>query len=51
MMLMIDIYGADLVEHRKVAYLLEGITRKVTTEINKASVSQRLIGILDMIAR
>ena len=48
---MIDIYGADLLEDRNVAYVLEGITRKVNREINKASTSQSLIGILDMIAR
>ena len=50
-MLMLDIYGADLLEDKQVAFVLEGITRKVEREINKANTSQILIGLLEMIAR
>jgi hypothetical protein len=45
-----DIYGADLVEDKAVAYIIEGITRKVEKEIQKASSSQALIGLLEMFA-
>jgi hypothetical protein len=45
-----DIYGADLLEDQNVAYVLEGITRKVVKEVGKANASQTLIGLLDMIA-
>jgi len=46
-----DIYGADLLEDKDVAYLVEGITRKVEKEIEKADTSQALIGLLEMFAK
>jgi U3 small nucleolar RNA-associated protein 15 len=46
----LDIYGADLLEDKDVAYVAEGITRKIEKEIQQADISQRLIGLLDMIA-
>jgi hypothetical protein len=48
---MVDIYGADLLEDKDIAYVVEGITRKVAREVDKANTSQILIGLLDMIAR
>jgi hypothetical protein len=45
-----EIYGADLLEDKEVAFVVEGITRKVEREIGKANTSQTLIGLLDMIA-
>jgi hypothetical protein len=47
----LDIYGADLLEDQETAYIVEGITRKIEREINQASTSQTLIGLLDMIAK
>jgi hypothetical protein len=46
-----DIYGAELLEDKDVAYLIEGITQKVEKEIEKADTSQALIGLLEMFAR
>lgn len=47
----LDIYGADLLEDRDIAYVIEGITRKVGKEIQQADTSQTLIGLLEMIAQ
>lgn len=47
----LDIYGADLLDDQDTAYVVEGITRKMEKEINQASTSQTLIGLLDMIAK
>jgi len=44
----LDIYGADLVEDKEVAYVIEGITRKIRKEIDQANTSQILIGLLSM---
>jgi len=46
----LDIYGADLVQDKAVAYIMEGITQKVEKEIQKAGASQALIGLLEMFA-
>ena len=40
-----------MTEDKDVAWVLEGISRKVTREIEKANTSQILIGLLDMIAK
>jgi len=48
--LIIEIYGADLLEDQNIAFLVEGFTRKVEREIGKADKSQTLIGLLEMIA-
>jgi U3 small nucleolar RNA-associated protein 15 len=50
-MLIPDIYGGDLLEDQNVAYLVEGITRKVTRGIEQVNQSKTLIGVLDMIAK
>jgi len=49
LMLTVEIYGADLLEDQRVAFVVEGITRKVEREIGKAEKSETLIGVLDMI--
>jgi len=49
LMLTAEIYGADLLEDQSVAFVVEGITRKVEREIGKAEKSETLIGLLDMI--
>jgi hypothetical protein len=49
-MLTVELYGADLLEDQNVAFVVEGITRKVEREIGKADTSETLIGLLDMIA-
>ena len=48
-MLTAEIYGADLLEDQSVAFVVEGITRKVEREIGKANKSETLIGLLDMV--
>ena len=48
-MLIVEIYGADLLEDQSVAFVVEGITRKVEREIGKAEKSETLIGFIDMI--
>jgi hypothetical protein len=50
-MLIPDIYGADLLDDRDVAYIVEGITRKVTKGIEQVNRSKTLVGVLDMIAK
>ena len=47
----LDIYGADLVEDKEVAFQVEGITRRVERELGKANTSQVLIGLLEMISK
>ena len=47
---MADIYGADLLEDQNVAYLVEGIARKVGGGVDQANISRTLIGMLEMIA-
>jgi U3 small nucleolar RNA-associated protein 15 len=47
----LDIYGADLIEDPNVAYVLEGIRRKVEKEVDKADKSQAVIGLLEMISK
>jgi len=47
----LEIYGADLLEDGDVAYVVEGITRKIEKEIQQADTSQSLIGLLEMIAQ
>jgi hypothetical protein len=47
----LDLYGAELVEDKEVAYQMEGITRRVGRELEKANASQVLIGLLEMISR
>ena len=47
----LDIYGADLLEDKEVAYQIEGITRRVEKELAKANTSQILIGLLEMISK
>ena len=47
----LDLYGSDLVEDKEVAYQMEGITRRVERELEKANTSQVLIGLLEMISR
>jgi hypothetical protein len=49
LMLTVEIYGAELLEDQRVAFVVEGITRKVEREIGKAEKSETLIGLLDMI--
>lgn len=48
--LMTDNYGADLLEDQNVAYVVEGITRKVGGGVEQAKTSRTLIGMLEMIA-
>src|SRR5271154_25469 len=40
--LMVEIYGADLLEDQRIAFVVEGITRKVEREIGKAEKSETL---------
>jgi hypothetical protein len=47
---MTDNYGADLLEDQNVAYVVEGITRKVGGGVEQAKTSRTLIGMLEMIA-
>ena len=49
LILTVEIYGADLLEDQSVAFVVEGITRKVEREIGKAEKSETLIGLLDMV--
>jgi U3 small nucleolar RNA-associated protein 15 len=47
----LETYGADLLEDGKIAYVVEGITRRIQREIEQAEKSQHLIGLLEMITQ